>query len=188
MTTHKKLTALLLVTTFAVAFAIGYSFHSPDAGHRDARYSANVYVIYETMAGREESPAGNVITNIGERYVRNLLGWNNVTNNNGTQWISLGNASAAAALTKLTTEATSDGFTRAANDTCVAWNNGTDYAYNVSKKFTATGAIQVNCTGLHWNPTSDSDNNLFACADITETAFAANDNCTIKWVITVDGN
>lgn len=186
MITNKKITAVLLVATFIVAFSFGYSFHhSP--GHRDPRYSANVYVIYETMAGTTEEPAGNVITNIGERYVRNIIGFDNVTANNATKWISLGNATAGVALTKLTTEATTLGFERTLG-TVVAWQNGTDYAYNISNKFTATGTIRVDATGLHWNPTGDSDNNMAAVADITATTFESNDNCTIRWVITVDGN
>lgn len=185
---NKKLEALTLITVAAVAFAVG--FYAPKAwlGHKEPEYSANVFVIFETASGTHSAPVGNVITDIGEQYARNILGFDNVTSNNATQWISLGNATAAASLTKLTTEATGSGFARAANDTCVAWNNGTDYAYNVSKKFTASATIRVDATGLHWNPTGDSDSNMFACADITATTFESNDNCTITWVITCDGN
>ncbi len=94
----------------------------------------------------------------------------------------------AGTATKLDAEATGSGFARAANDTCVAWMNGTDYAYNVTKKFTATASIRVNATSNHWNPTSNSDNNCAALASITETTFDVDDNCTITWVWTIDGN
>lgn len=66
--------------------------------------------------------------------------------------------------------------------------NGTDYAYNVTHKFTATGTIRINATGLHWSDTDSADNTMFALASITATTFANNDNCTITWVITCDGN
>lgn len=184
---NKKLEALTLITVAAVAFAVG--FYAPKAwlGHKEPEYSANVFVIFETASGTHSRQIGNVITNIGERYARNILGFDNVTSNNATKWISLGNATAGTSLTKLTTEATSSGFERALA-TDVSWMNGTDYAYNMSHKFTASATIRVDATGLHWNPTGDSDNNMFACADITATTFESNDNCTITWVITCDGN
>ena len=187
MEISKKLFAIVLCLTIAASTTTTAYFMTLPT-HRDPQWHTNVFVIYETTRGTHTENIGNVITNIGERYARNILGWDNQTSNNATQWISLGNATAAAALTKLTTEATATGFTRAANDSCVAWNNGTDYAYNVTNQFTATGTIRIDATGLHWNPTSDSDNNMFACADITATNFENNDNCTIVWVITCDGN
>ncbi len=111
-----------------------------------------------------------------------------MTAHNATQWIALGNSTIAASNTKLDTEAAASGFTRAANDTCVHWMNGTDYAVNVTKKFTATGTIRINATAAHWNPTSGSDNNCYAMASITATTFDNNDNCTIVWVFTRDNN
>ena len=183
---RKLFTAIICLTVLATSFGTATILKLPV--HRSPRLKANVFILYETARGTWKGGSGNIITNIGERYARNVFGWDNVTAFNATQWISLGNATAGAALTKLTTEATTLGFTRAANDTCVAWNNGTDYAYNVTNQFTASGTIRVDATGLQWSGTSDSDNNLFAVADITATTFENNDNCTITWVITWDAN
>jgi len=188
---EKLFFGLILVSCLLSGF-IGYAFNSmPFHVHRDPQVSANVYVLIETIEGSSSYSSGNIITDIGEAYVRNILGWDNVTSNNATQWISLGNATIAQTLTKLGVEATTVGFERAANDTCVAWNNGTDRAYNVTNKFTATGNIAVNATGCHWNPTGNSDNNMFACAYLTDGTmhqFTATSNCTVTWVFTVDAN
>lgn len=175
---------LLCLAVGGIVFSQNFFSH-----HRNPRVSANVYVFIETPEGIDEVASGNVIVDGAERYVRNILGNNNETTHNATQWISLGNSTIAASKTKLDSEATTAGFTRAANDTYVAWINSGDYAYNVTKKFTATGNIQVNATGLHYHPTSDSDNNLFALASLGgDQAFQNNWNCTIVWVITWNAN
>ena len=185
----RTLFATILILTIGLSTsATAFVLTLPDSHHQPTRWSANVFYHFETLgAGDIYGGSGNVITNIGERYARNILGFDNVTANNATEYISLGNATAGVALTKLTTEATTTGFDRATGSV-VAWNNGTDHAYNITNQFTATGTIRVDATGLHWNPTDDSDDNMFSCADITATTFENNDNCTIVWVITCDGN
>jgi len=186
---RKHIFAYLL--TAIICFNIGYFVrpHELLLGHRDPKVKVNIFVLHESAEGLASLSGGNVITNIGEQYVRNILGFDNVTANNATQWISLSNdASPSATWTKLPNEITATGFARAANDSCTAWVNSGDYAYNVSKKFTATGAVTAQCAGLNWHPTGDSDNNLFAAAAFTQTTFANNDNCTIVWVITVNAN
>lgn len=185
------LTIAMVFLAFFAGWTLAVTYRSAHF-HKDPTLRANVFIITETVSGREVKRGGNIVTNIGERYVRNAMGWDNVTNFNATQWIALGNnTTPAAGDTKLDEEATTLGFDRKANASCVAWMNGTDYAYNVtSPKFTATGDIQINATSLHWNPTDDSDNNCFALATLPggDQAFANNDNCTIVWVITWDGN
>jgi len=157
--------------------------------HQNPNPRVNVYVIRETPEGRETLVSGNVITNIGELAARNIFGYDNITAWNATQWISLGNSTVAQTETILDAEATTTGFTRAANDTCLAWINSGDYAYNVTNQFTATGTIAVNATGLHWDPTSNSDNNMFAVASLgAMQGFQNNWNCTITWVITWNAN
>lgn len=149
----------------------------------------NVYIVMETAHGTETIATHNVITDIGEIYARNILGWNNVTGHNATQWIALGNASVSQTDTKLDTEATSTGFTRAANDSCTHWINSGDYAYNVTKKFTATGAITINATALQWSGVSNSDNNAYAIASLGGSqGFENNWNCTITWAVTYNFN
>lgn len=184
----KKDLAIVLSLTAILFVSLGYYLQPSIVGHRSPRASANVFIIYETARGTSEQPIGNLITNIGERYVRNILGFDNVTANNATKWISLSNVGSPSAMwTELDTEVAANGFTRALG-TVTAWNNGTDYAFNVTKKFTASGTQQLQTAGLQWNDTPESDGNLFAAATFTQTTFAANDNLTITWVITWDFN
>jgi hypothetical protein len=153
--------------------------------HRSPKATVNVFVFKETAEGIELLSSGNVITDIGEDYVRDALSAGGTINQ--TKWISLSNdASPVQTWTKLPNELTNLGFARALG-TVTQWTSGTDYAYNVTKKFTATGAVTAQCAGLQWNDVL-SDNNLFACAAFTQTVFAANDNCTIVWMIVIDAN
>jgi hypothetical protein len=148
----------------------------------------NVYVEGEIGGVTATLASGNLITDIGELYVRNILGFDNVTNHNATKWISLSNdGSPAVGWTELTTEVNANGFSRALG-TVVAWENSGDRAFNVSKQFTATGTQQLQTAGLQWNDTPVSDNNLFAGADFTQTTFNSADTLTITWVITVNAN
>ena len=187
----RKSTFILTIALVSVlAFSSGYLAFSPlmRAQHRDSKVSANVFILFETAKGTWSAEGGNLITNIGERVVRNILGFDNVTANNATKWISMSNAgSPLVTWTELDTELAANGFTRALG-TVVTWMNGTDYAYNVTKKFTATGSQQVQTAGLQWSGVAESDNNLFAAADFAQTTFENNDNCTITWVITWDAN
>ena len=164
-------------------------------GHRDPQFSSNVYFTFNDGTGMHEFESGNVITNIGETMVRNLLGFNNISSYAPLQYISLGNGTIAAALTKLTVESTANGFNRT-QGTPVSWNNGTDSAFNVTVTFTVSGLgvgeyISVQSAGLHWNETDESDNNMFACAYLTDSTyhqFTNGSTCTVTWVITVDAN
>jgi len=176
----------LSLLIFLVAFSIGYTLN-PLNNHRDPQVSANVYIFKETTTGKDLVSSGNVITNIGERMIRNLIGFNNESNYL-CNYISLGNATVGQTLTQLTTEATTTGFDRQTG-AVVAWINSADYAFNVTKKFTATGDINVNAAGLHWVATDDTDNNMFACASLGGAqAFENNWNCTIVWSITWNAN
>lgn len=186
--------ALSLMITFLIGFVAGYNVLF--TGHQDPTFSMNVFVVHESVNGKEEIPTGNVITNIAEWTIRNFLAFGNATagtaeiGTNQTKYIALGNATSAATLTQLTTECvngTAGAFGRALS-TVTAWVNGTDAAYNVTHTFTQNATETINACGLHWFGTASSDNNLFACAAITQTAFASGDNCTITWVITIDAN
>jgi len=184
---------MVLLSIFGLlCFSLGYSL--PNiliSEHRQPKVTANVFMLFETVKGSWSGGGGNLITNIGERYVRNIIGFDNVSSNNATKWISLSNVgSPQVTWTELDTEVNANGFARALG-TVTAWNNGTDYAYNVTKKFTASGTQQLQCAGLQWNDTPESDNNLFAAysgALFPQTTFESNDNLTITWVITWDAN
>jgi hypothetical protein len=157
--------------------------------HHSPQVSANVFITVQTEFGVYDIPTSNVITDIGENYVRDVMGFNNVTNFNATKWISLSNdASPSQTWTKLPNEATNYGAARALADSLTAWVSSGDYAYNVTKKFTFTGSIQLQCTGLQWSGQSGSDNNLFACAAFTQTTFDTNWNLTITWSVIWNAN
>ena len=189
----------LMILCFCLGFgatfaAINYpSWFSQ--GHRDPQFPSNVYFTVTDESGVHEFESGNVITDIGETMVRNLLGFNNISSYAPLQYISLGNGTIAAALTKLTVESTANGFNRT-EGTPVSWNNGTDSAFNVTVTFTVSGLgvgeyISVQSAGLHWNETDESDNNMFACAYLTDATyhqFTNGSTCTVTWVITVDAN
>jgi len=195
MEMSRKKFGTVLAITIILSVCLTSAWWSLDAwsfSHRDPTMRANVYVTIQQRFGTRQinQRVGNLITDIGERYVRNILGWDNVTNNNATQWISLSNdATPLDTWTELPGEVdNTNGFGRAANDTCVAWMNGTDYAYNVTNTFQGTGTQQLQCAGLNWNGTLQSDENLFAAVSFTQTTFENGDNLTITWVITWDGN
>lgn len=180
-------TLIVFALTIVISGSLGYSVANIRV-HRDPRIKANVFYFFETAKGSYSGKGGNLITNIGEQYVRNAIGFNNVTNFNYTGWISLSNVgSPLATWTELNTEVNANGFSRSAG-TVTTWMNGTDYAYNVTNQFTASGTQQLQTAGLQWNDTAVSDNNLFAVDTFTQTTFESGDNLTITWVITWDAN
>jgi hypothetical protein len=181
----------LLILIFGCGFVAGYSGPS-FYQHRNPQVVANVFVIVESVNGRTEIPTGNVMTDLFETNLRNTYGFYNDTtlpnSTNMTKYISVGNCTPAQTLTKITTEANENGFSRAVG-TVSTWQNGTDAAFNVTKTFTcATAAETINSAGLNWFATANTDGNLAAVAAITQTTFAVGDNCTITWVITFDAN
>jgi hypothetical protein len=184
----------LLSLILTAVLACGFTYAAVQTSsyvHRDAQLHTNVFVIHEGINGKEMIPVGNVITDIGENTLRDFLGFGNATiGTNQTKYIALGNASVAQTLTVLTTECVngSTGAFGRALSTVSAWQNGTDYAFNVTHTFTQNVTETINAAALHWFGTASADNCMFACAAITQTAFASGDNCTITWVITLDAN
>jgi len=154
--------------------------------HRDPKAHANVFVFAETAGGTEQLFSGNQIMDIGDAWVASLVGLagsENTTSRNAAQWISLSNSALpAASATELTTEIAANGFTRALGTVSALWLNSGDYAFNVTKTFTATGTQALQTAGLNWE--SSGDGNLFASAAFTQTTFNLNDNLTISWSIT----
>ena len=182
----KKTVLASIMFGVMLGICLGYYTETMVYQHRSPKMSLNVFVFKETAEGKETLASGNVITDIGEDFVRDDLSAGGTVN--ATKWISLSNdASPVQTWTKLPNELAASGFTRALGSV-TQWTSGTDYAYNVTKKFTATGAVTAQCAGLQWAVTASSDNNLFACAAFTQTTFAANDNCTIVWMIVIDAN
>jgi len=186
MLNREKAKTLTIFVLLAFLIAI-YLPMRPQNRHQSPSVSANIYILKESTSGTDVLYVGNTITDIGERMLRNLIGFANQTQYTCKE-ISLGNATVVQTLTKLTTEATNLGFDRHTG-TVITWINSGDYAFNVTYKFTATGNIAINAAGLHWNATDNTDNNMFAAASLGGTqAFQNGWNCTAIWSITINAN
>jgi len=141
---------------------------------------ANVFFIMERFDGPAVLQVGNVITDIGENYTRCAFSrggtWSNVT------YISIGNATASASLTILTSE-----YDRQ-KGTIAEWINGGDYAFNCTYKWTFSATVTINAAGAHWESTGDG--NMYAVANFPNgnQTFNANENLTVRWVFTYNAN
>lgn len=191
MQVNKKSFILSLVLVALLSFSVGYGLQNRLLAHKNPQPEVNLWVFKETPEGITTLVGGNIITDLAERNMRNVHGFDNETDYI-TKWISLGNSTILQTKTKLDDEALvgdgGGGFVRA-EGSVVAWVNGGDFAYNVTKKFTALGNIAVDAAGLQWLVTSGSDNNLFALASLGGTqSFQNNWNCTIRWVVTWNAN
>jgi hypothetical protein len=122
----------------------------------------------------------NLITTNGSRRIRNFLGWDNETG--ATIYLSLSNdLTPLVSWTKLPGEITANGLDRATGSPAVV--NST--AFTVTYQWTATGAQSVQCTGLNWDVTDDSDYNLFAAASISSVSLQANDKLDVTWTVNI---
>jgi hypothetical protein len=181
-----------MVVFFALGFGLASVLNDSDfLSHHDPTVHANVYFHVQTPLGVEDYQSGNVMTTILENDVRDWMGFGNQTSlTNSTKWISLGNATTiSAALTKLPYEATTGNFSRNGTGTNIAWYNTTanHYAFNVTFTWYCTATVAVNATGLHWDNNPNSNNNMAACAWLTDGTihqFTATSNCTVTWCIT----
>jgi hypothetical protein len=187
-----KIISAIISIIICIAFII-YAYHdiynySNIPKSNGTEISPNVWrFVFNDISKGSEFINHNTITNIGERWHRNIFGFNNVSNLNATKWISSGNATVSASLTKLTTETTTNGFERALA-TVTEYNYGNDYGYNVTITFTATAQINVNAFGLHWMGVSNSDNNMYACNAITAQTFSTGSKAIIIWLNLMDDN
>jgi hypothetical protein len=196
----KAVCILLAIGIFGIGFMFG-RLSTPQI--RQPSLGASITVRLYDIAGAQTAyySLADPITAIGEQYVRNAIGFNNITGwpgsstplpsrmENCTEYISLGNSSAARSKTKLDTEITTANLTRTLG-TVSSWYNSTSghYAYNVTYTFMASSQIGFNCAGLHWLATSNSDNNMFACgyvlADGGTQVLTAGSKIQIIWTVT----
>jgi len=182
--------SLVAILCFSAGFIV--NFGTSQGAHRSPSPKENLFVFKETAWGKSLILSGNVITDIGENWTEQWMtgcGAANTTSRSAPMYFSLGNATVAQTLTKLTTEATNGGFARAAATASIAFKYGTDVARNFTKTFTATSAMTINAAGAHWDSTGNSDNNMYACGALgTDQLFNINDNCTIIWMDVWDSN
>jgi hypothetical protein len=144
------------------------------AGHVSVKAIREGAVFYEY-------DTHNLITTIGSKQIRNFLGWANQTNAASINIALSNDATPLTSWTKLPGEITTLALDRAAGTP--SYVNST--AYQVTYTWTATGAQSIQCTGLHWSVTDDSDNNLFAAATISSVSLQNNDQLQVTWTVNV---
>jgi hypothetical protein len=123
----------------------------------------------------------NLITTIGSKHIRNLLGWANQTNVACVNIALSNDAAPAASWTKLPGEITTLSLDRATGSESVV--NAT--AFQVTYTWTAGGTQPIQCTGLHWSATGDSDGNLFAAASISSVSLQDQDQLQVTWTVNI---
>jgi hypothetical protein len=123
----------------------------------------------------------NLITTEGSTHIRDFMGWVNETHQ-ACIYLSLSNDGAPLITwVKLPGEITGSGLVRATGTPSTV--NAT--AYQVTYTWTASAPASVQCTGLHWDSTSDSSNNLFAAASISSVSLQANDMLQVTWTVNI---
>jgi len=125
-----------------------------------------------------------VLTTIGKNYIEGKLGDSSYANN--TKFaddisVSTDTGSPAAGWTEIPSEITTGGLDR---------NSGTytstgDGQWTIEYQFTASAThTDVQLTGLQWDPTDGSDNDLLAADTFTPVTLNSGDKLTVTWTIT----
>ena len=175
-----QVSALVILLTLSVGIFVGRqqaSMYGEAGADPSGHVSVKAYRDGELFYEYEDH---NLITTIGSTRIKNILGWDNQTG--ATIYLSLSNdATPLVSWTKLPGEITANGLDRMTGTPSGV--NAT--AYQVTYQWTATAAQSVQCTGLHWVVTDDSDNNLFAAASISSVSLQANDMLSVTWTVNV---
>jgi len=191
------LVSLTSMYFFGGSFSYNFTFFEntstgASSGHHDPTPTANVEVTAQRLIDgkvvTETVLVGNLITLNGARHMRNIMAFNNETMPlNTTSVIALSNEDALSnTATNFASEVTTNGFARA-NGTIAAWWNTTgngNYAWNVTKMFTATDTQQLQQAELCWSLLPSCTYDSFAFAMFTQTTFNSGDNLTIVWCCT----
>jgi len=123
----------------------------------------------------------NLITTIGSTHIRDFMGWANQTNQ-ACIYLALSNDGAPNVnWVDLPGEITGSGLDRETGTPSPV--NAT--AYSVTYTWTASAPASVQCTGLHWDATDDSPNNLLAAASISSVSLQANDMLQVTWTVNI---
>ena len=196
---NKKLigAAVLGIVIVLVAFSAGYSMNLTN---RDVSlivdvgtYSAHIN-IYLQRAGSDEvicikdgvalDNAGQ-ITNIGKDFIEGKISDSAYGNNTKfADDISLSADAGAPAIgwTEIPAEIAADGLDRS-HATYASTGLG---VWTVSHQFTASAQIvDVQLTGLQWDPTDESNNDLLAADTFTAVTLENGDKLTVTWTVTV---
>jgi hypothetical protein len=175
------LTATGIALVVIAAFAIGFYQGQLLAVQQEVKYPHMVNVVV-TRDGTVvyNYTTHNILVTIGSTYVRNILGFNNVTGQNATKWISLSSdTSPTTSWTKLPNEFTTGGLARALATMTVI--NST--AFQAQASWTSSTTATITCTGLQWAGEAGSDGNLFAAAAVSSASVISGDNIQVTWTV-----
>lgn len=180
--------------SYSVFFALGFVLSLAILSQGTAKHVVNLGLNLETndssfnvevKVRRADSnfwvtqQTHNLVVNIGLSRVIQLLYGNASDPTNATSAVSLSNdATPLASWTKLPNELTSNGLDRA-----VGTLGSTVYnAFTVTYTWTSSADSQVlQCSGLHYDPTDDSDNNLVAAATYSQITLDTDDQIQVVW-------
>jgi hypothetical protein len=170
-----------MILVFAIGVYVGReqpSFEAASGSDPAGHVSVKVWRDGEVI---HEYETHNLITTIGSTHLRNFLGWANQTNQ-ASIYLALSNdATPLTSWVDLPGEIIGSGLARATGTPSVV--NAT--AYQVTYTWTATAAQSVQCTGLHWDATVDSPNNLLAAASISSVSLQNNDQLQVTWTVNI---
>jgi hypothetical protein len=175
------LTATAIALVVIAAFAFSYDQGQLLAVQQEVNYAHMVNVVV-TRDGEVvyNYTTHNILVTIGSTYVRNILGFNNVTGQNATKWISLSSDTTPdISWTKLPNEFTTGGLARASATMTVI--NST--AYQAQASWTSSTTVTITCTGLQWAGEAGSDGNLFAAATVPSASVISGDNIQVTWTV-----
>jgi len=173
----KKLFVLIPIVFVVATLFITYHPNQTTIVKKEFPKYKAIVQVYKN--GKLVAETHNLLTNIGKEFVEDQL-----TNpsTNATKYISLSSVASdcSASATVLANEITTSGLARAEG---TVTDSGTGN-FTVEKTFVATGSVSdVQVAGLNWY--SSGDDNLFACATFTSVNLEANDELTIRWIVTI---
>ena len=174
-----------LVLGILLAYTIGLSVGRRESalyGSAGADPSGHVSVkAYRDGELFYEFDDHNLITTIGSTHIRDFMGWANQTNE-ACIYLSLSDdATPLTSWIRLPGEIPGSGLVRETGTPSSV--NAT--AYQVTHTWTASAPVSVQCTGLHWDSTTMSNNNLLAAASISSVSLQANDLLQVTWTVNI---
>lgn len=184
---EKTLLTTVLVLTLALGYTGYMAFSQSPTKTLSLREQLNMGGVFHIQVWRFngaqvlDEETHNLVTDIGEKHLRNLMASLNSTiinSDNRTVSLSLSNDGApSASWTKLPNEITGSGLDRKGpTEVTITIVNATSYSTEYT--WTATATVTVQTVGTHWYSLDGSDNNLYSAGNFTQTTL--NNGDTIK--------
>lgn len=176
------LMATVLVAVITATYLIGFLQGQRLAAQQEINFPHIVNVVIRRNGEVVYNyTTHNILTTIGARLVRNILGFDNETQRQ-VKYIALSSdTNPDKTWTKLPNEYTTGGLERKAGTPSVI--NAT--AFQVVAQWTSSTTTTIKCTALHWDGTSGSDNNMWAVASIPDASVIPNDEIQVTWKVNI---